>query len=189
LAIEGSRNKWLIGERILSKLGMPYLDYRNMMVNRQNLPILLEQWVYKNPDIFSLDIDSVDYYLMEDILTAGYKPKICIVEYNSTFGDSDAITIPFSENFDWTTASPNMTYWGVSVGAWKKLFARFGYKFLSVERSGSNAFFVRAEDFKGIDFEQITGLNYVDNRSQKLFVKKNWQERFDKIKHLPFNKI
>jgi hypothetical protein len=67
----------------------------NMFVNSKSIQQLKSIALHSNPDVFSLDIDGVDYYVAEAIFDAGFRPKIFVVEYNSVFGPDKSMTVPY----------------------------------------------------------------------------------------------
>lgn len=75
--------------------------------------------LYSNPDLFSLDVDGNDYYLAKAVMKAGVRPKIFVVEYNSTFGPTKSIIIKYEEKFDFLKAHESNLYFGISISGWK----------------------------------------------------------------------
>ncbi|HRE31753.1 MAG TPA: hypothetical protein PLD88_07265, partial [Candidatus Berkiella sp.] len=58
----------------------------NAFVTQNNVKALLQECLYQDPDVFSLDIDGMDYYVLQAMLQAGFCPKMIVVEYNAAFG-------------------------------------------------------------------------------------------------------
>lgn len=161
----------------------------NCFVNKENIVEISKNIIFKNPDLFSIDIDGMDYYITKLILESYLKPKIIVVEYNSAFGPDKAITIPYNDSFDmFKTAYPYL-YYGVSIGGWKKLLSNFGYSFLTVETNGVNAFFVNKDDFPQNFFNEIAGLEFRENIHQLRTFKKEHKEQFALISNLDFFEI
>jgi len=90
-------------------------------------------------DLFSLDLDGVDYWIWE-ALTA-ISPRLVILEYNSMFGPTRAVTVPYDAKFD--RHRHHTLYYGASLAAWTRLAERKGYRLVAVEPAGINAFFLR----------------------------------------------
>ena len=90
-------------------------------------------------DLFSLDLDGVDYWIWEAMDACS--PRIVILEYNSMFGPERAVTVPYDPEFD--RHRHHAMYYGASLTAWTRLAARKGYRLVAVEPSGINAFFLR----------------------------------------------
>ena len=93
--------------------------------------------------ILSIDIDGNDYWVWERVTVVD--PIIVIVEYNSVFGASRAVTIPYDAGFERTKAHFSNLYWGCSLKALCLLAERKGYIFVGSNSAGNNAFFVRKD--------------------------------------------
>jgi hypothetical protein len=58
--------------------------------------------VPEEPDYVSIDIDSLDFYVMWAILASPrYRPRVLSVEYNSNFALHDYSVIPYDESKPW----------------------------------------------------------------------------------------
>ena len=55
-----------------------------------------------NLDFFSLDIDGVDYWVLNEMPNEFC--KVAVIEYNSVYGPDLKITVPDIENFDRTNS-------------------------------------------------------------------------------------
>ena len=103
--------------------------------------------------ILSIDIDGNDYWIWNAISIIS--PQIVIVEYNSSFGNQHAVTIPYQPDFSREKAHFSRLYWGASLAAFCKLAAQKGYIYAGSNSVGSNAFFVRKDsvaELKESDF-------------------------------------
>jgi hypothetical protein len=175
----------------------------NLMVDGQNIKSLMKMCPFQNADLFVIDIDGIDYYILQKVLEMGFRPKVLTVEYNSAFGPEAAITVPYRGSFDRLAAHPTGIYYGVSVAAWRKLLGGFGYKFLSVESSGGNAFFADPaafpdgflRDIRGCDFlEGVGDVNgatrpFLDAAGDLTMPKRDWKAQFQIIKDMEFVKV
>lgn len=153
-----------------------------MFVTKDKVTELRDRALYANPDVFSLDIDGNDYHIAEAVLSSGLRPKIFIVEYNSVFGPEMSVTIPYKEDFRGSRAYGENLYYGCSIGAWKKLFARFGYSFVTVDLNGTNGIFIDPKEFDGGFVQNIRGKNFADNFSQLREYRIDWTGQFELIK-------
>lgn len=137
-----------------------------MFVTRENVQKLKTIVACDNPDVFSLDIDGNDYYIAKAIFEEGFRPKIFVVEYNSVFGLDLSVTIEYQKYFVYTKAHQTHLYYGVSISGWKKFFEMYGYRFITVDTNGVNAFFADINCFD-IDFlDNIGGINFAENIHQ-----------------------
>jgi hypothetical protein len=135
----------------------------SLIVNAENVATLMKMCPYKNPDVFVIDIDGIDYYALKGILKLDYRPKIIVVEYNSAFGPERSVTVPYRPEFSRWELHPSGLLYGVSITAWRKLLNQYGYKFLTVESSGTNAFFLDPEAFPNEFVEPLRGSDFRDN--------------------------
>jgi hypothetical protein len=108
----------------------------------------IEQYGERAPELFVLDIDGTDYYIAHRLLHYGFKPAIACCEYNAFLGERP-LTVVYDEAFSRYRYDPERgLYFGASVGAWRHLFERFGYRFCGVDSAGVNAFFCRENAFR-----------------------------------------
>jgi len=98
--------------------------------------------------ILSIDIDGVDYFVWKSIEVIN--PQIVIAEYNSLFGPTASITVPYSPDFYRTNAHHSNLFFGASLNALNLLANQKGYSFVGCDSSGSNAFFVRIDCMSGL---------------------------------------
>lgn len=165
------------------------LECLNMFVNSENIQELKSLALHSNPDVFSLDIDGIDYYIAKAIMDGGFRPKIFAVEYNSVFGPEQSMTIPYQENFVFAKAHFTQLYYGVSIVAWRKLFNYYGYRFVTVDRKGVNAFFVDPACFDIGFLDAINGTEFAENIYQFRKFKGGFEKQFPLIADQKFQKF
>jgi hypothetical protein len=127
------------------KLGWQY-DIRALsaFVTRANINPLLDTAGFTGDiGLFSLDIDGNDYWVLQAITVVS--PRIVIVEYNSAFGPTAAVTVPYDPGFSRTRAHYSNLYFGASLSALALLMQDKGYALVGSNRAGTNAFFVRRD--------------------------------------------
>jgi hypothetical protein len=188
LMVEGDRNKADYCQFIMKGLAIG-IEVENRFVTRENIRELYDRITTREPDFFSLDIDGNDWYIAAALFKLGFRPKIIAVEYNSCFGPEKAVTIPYRSNFNFRTAHPTNLYYGVSIRAWRNLMHGYGYKFLTVETNGVNAYFVRPECFREDLFEGLKSREYEENFYMLTRHNCTWREQFSLIEHLPLVNI
>jgi hypothetical protein len=138
--------------------------------------------------LLSVDIDGNDYWVWEAITVI--QPRIVVCEYNSAFGDSAKLSIPYSSDFYRTKAHYSNLYFGASLGAFCHLAEKKGYDFIGVAGAGVNAFFVR-KDLSGPfrkcdpvkDFRQSANRDSRDAKGKNSFLRH--AERLPVIRELP----
>lgn len=121
-------------------------------VTRENVAELLERYeVPHNFDFLSLDIDSIDYWVLEALLNAGYKPRAMVTEYNGTYGP----VLPVITRYPIEPGKLWGDYYGASLAAFYYLLKDHGYRLIYCENEGVNAFWVR-DDLATKDLPELT---------------------------------
>ena len=161
------------------------VDSVQMFITLNNIDQLLSKLLHTDPDLFIMDIDGNDYYLVKHILDSKVRPAIFVVEYNSTFGPKQKLTIKYDKEFVYWNAHPSQLYYGASISAWKDLFGIHNYQFIGVDSNGVNAFFVEKSKFDNDFLEGVRACEYKENfyELQKFKIPNN--ERFELIKDMP----
>ena len=88
------------------------LKIHNDFVNSKNVNEIIQNNSFdKDLDIFSLDIDGIDYWILEKL--PDKLSKIFIVEYNPYFGAEKEICAPNIEKFNRFKYHPSGFCWGL----------------------------------------------------------------------------
>jgi hypothetical protein len=142
-AIDGSDDhvRWLLHE---SALGWQF-DVTPLVafVTAENINDVVAGCGIDDLDLLSLDIDGSDYWVLRALEVA--RPRILVVEYNSTFGPERAVSVPYASDFHHREAHPSGLYFGASLSAFHALAQDRGYELVATESKGANAFFVRRD--------------------------------------------
>ena len=77
----------------------------------------------------------------------------------------------------------------MSVGAWKTFFARHGYRFVTVDANGVNAFFVDPAHFDAGFLDAVRGLPFAENRYQLRAQGRDHAGQFALIADQPFEQV
>jgi hypothetical protein len=157
------------------------MECHAMFVTPERIADLKKLAFHHDPDVFSLDIDGNDYYIAKAIFQNGFRPKIFVVEYNSAFGPERSVTIEYKRDFVFTQAHPTQLYYGVSIMGWKNFFAEQGYRFVTVDRNGVNAFFVDPLWFDTNFLDAVQGLDFAENQYQYTKFREPHQAQFERI--------
>lgn len=91
--------------------------------------------------LLSVDIDGNDYWVFENIDCIN--PQILIMEYNSMFGDTHKISVPYDENFVRSQKHYSNLYYGASIAALCDIANKKGYDLVGSNSFGNNLFFIR----------------------------------------------
>lgn len=117
-------------------------QFVSMFVTLGTVDAILEKVAFRDPDVFSLDIDGNDWHIANALFAREFRPKIISVEYNSAFGPERSVTSRYHDDFHRSKAHPSKLYYGVSLAGWKAFFDRHGYRFVTIDSNGVNVFFV-----------------------------------------------
>lgn len=164
------------------------LEAKQSFVKKENINELILNSSMKNKKIgiLSIDIDGNDYWIWKEISVID--PMIVIIEYNSTFGQNHKISIPYDKNFDRSKAHYSNLYWGASIEALKFLASKKGYKFLTTNSAGNNAYFIKENIFDKLEThikKNIFQSKFRESRDKdgkKTFA--NFEQRLKTIEHL-----
>jgi hypothetical protein len=111
-------------------------------ITRENIAQLLdESGMDKEVGILSVDIDGVDYHILEAL--EAWRASIVIVEYNALFGNKRAVTVPYDAAFIRARSHSSNLYFGASLLAFERLMHARGYALVGINGAYSNAFFVQ----------------------------------------------
>jgi hypothetical protein len=150
-------------------------------ITSQNINLVLKKNdFYNDIDLFSIDIDGIDYWVIKELPKKF--AKIFVVEFNPVFGPNLEISVPNIKNFNRTKYHYSNLCWGVSLRALVKLMKAKGYIFLGVNQLKNNAFFV-IDDFEN-EFTKI--INKIDQNDLSIFTENEFMESRDKKGNLSF---
>ncbi len=142
------------------------------------ISILKKNNFLKNIDLFSLDIDGIDYWVIEK-LPRNFS-KIAVLEYNSIYGPNLDITVPNVSNFDRSKYHYSHLCFGSSLKALVKIMKKKNFTFVGCDITRCNAFFVNNKYLKYIK------LNIPDQNKLDIFTKSNIRESRNKIGKLSY---
>ncbi|GAB4401183.1 MAG: hypothetical protein OHK0053_23560 [Microscillaceae bacterium] len=103
--------------------------------------LILDAGVKGDIDLLSLDIDGNDYWLLNEISVVN--PRVIVLEINHLWGDKEAVTTPYDDNFVAEFSKYGSDYAGASLPAFIKLCREKGYRLVGTNAIATNAFFVR----------------------------------------------
>lgn len=157
------------------------VKYLNCFVTKESINAITKQARTKTPDLFSVDIDGNDYYIVSEILAAGFRPRVFVVEYNSAFGPNKSCTIPYRDQFRVGKSAEERLYYGCSVAAWKSLFQLYNYQFVTVDQNGVNSIFANRDEFDTDFLDSLQGTDFAENNSQLRIHNCDWEQQFKLI--------
>lgn len=162
-------------------------------ITKENINELLSKnGVSGDIGLLSVDIDGNDYWVWQAIDTIS--PRIVICEYNSLFGPTVEVTIPYDAAFFRDAAHFSKIYYGASISAISSLASAKGYSLVASNSVGNNIFFVRndlvgklqvispAQAYRRAQFRE-----YHDETGQLTY--DDFETRLNKIGHLPLYEL
>lgn len=116
-------------------------------------PVITNEWVTKDNvnkilknnkftgiiDLLSLDLDGIDYWVWDSLKEIS--PRVVIAEYRYIWGEKKSVTVPYKADFNRFDTHPH--YYGASLHAFVKLAEKKGYRLVSCNKYGFNAFFIK----------------------------------------------
>ena len=130
------------------------IDAIEAFITRENINDLLARSDFdEDVGILSIDLDGIDYFVLEAINT--FRPRILICEYNAIFGADRKISVPYDPGFQRTAGHYSNLYFGASLPALTYLANKKGYTLVGTCSSGGNAFFVR-DDILNENLQALT---------------------------------
>ena len=152
--VKGNINFWKGDLKVVEK----EIDSENI------IETLNENNFNKDIDLFSLDIDGIDYWVLEKL--PNEFSKIIVVEYNAIFGDKLMVSVPNIKGFQRYKYHYSYLCFGASLKALINLLNKKGYIFLGTNLLRTNAFFVlkKFKDKINLDLSNTNQLNkHVDS--------------------------
>ena len=137
---------------------------------------LKENKFFKEIDLFSLDIDSYDYWVLKE-LPKNFC-KIIVAEFNPYFGDKLEISVPFDKNFNRTNYHFSNLCFGASLKAIISLLREKNFEFIGTNLFRNNAFFIN------FDYRNSLSLNFPKRDNLKIYTDAKFRESRDKNNNL-----
>lgn len=142
-------------------------------INSENInDIIVQNSADKNLDLFSLDIDGVDYWVLEK-LNENFT-KIAIIEYNALFGPKLEVTVPNINEFNRTKYHYSNLCFGASLRAIINLMEKKNFVFLGANLLRNNAYFLQKNYLESIN------INLPDKEDLSNYTNSNIRESRDK---------
>jgi hypothetical protein len=162
------------------------------MVNKDNINNFLTKNLkpnFKNVGLLSIDIDGVDYWILDKLNVI--EPSLVICEYNSLFGNIHKMSVLYDENFERTNKHYSNLYFGASIKALISLMEKKGYNFLGTNSAGINAYFLKSDLFSILD-SKIEKKTIFQSKVRESLDKKGcltFNDRIDRIKTIEDLKV
>ncbi len=171
--LDGNIKSMEFGRMVYRAMRLTEPTFIPVMLNRENIATVCRKYkLPESPELLSIDIDSIDYYLLEAL---PLNPSIIVLEFNNLWGPEESFTIPYHPNFK--RELNEFLYGGASLKAFYDLLIPKGYKFIAVAASGFDAIFVK-EDPRFSFVNSITLKEGFNNAPV-------WQNRYTESQHHP----
>jgi len=119
-------------------------------IEPENIVMLLEGMATPITfDFLNLDIDSCDFYVLQNILKH-YKPRLICTEFNGTLEPNVSVVLEYEKGYTWDKTNK----YGYSFAAGKKLLEENGYVII-YNQHDTNIFAIR-KDFAPFGFTEVT---------------------------------
>lgn len=124
--------------------GNPRVRVRCSVVTPDNIDRLVaDSDSPAEPDLLSVDVDGDDYWIWA--ACEQIRPRVVVIEFNASLGSVDRRVRPY-QGRRWDDS----VNFGSSVAALVQLGERKGYRLAHQESSGTNLFFVKAEEWPSL---------------------------------------
>jgi hypothetical protein len=124
-----------------------------------------QEFTNTNIDFFSIDIDSLDFYVLKNIK---FRTKIICLEFNPYLTNFGSIVVKFKKN-NFNNAN---YYYGASIQAYTKLLKKKHYRLVAIDSNNVNAFFIDTKQFKNkfceIDINKDNNLKNFSNKNKNI---------------------
>ena len=119
----------------------PSMSLYRAYVTAENIANILDNLnVPHDFDLFSLDIDMNDFWVLRALLHSSYRPRVMVIEVNSALGPEESLAVRYKPTRMWQGDD----YHGASVAAFSKLLDK-QYSLVYCESHGVNCIFVQDE--------------------------------------------
>ena len=125
----------------------------NQKIDADNILDILNKNCDYEIDFFSIDIDSIDYWIIKKL--KNNISKIFVAEYNPVFGAELEVTVPNISGFERGKYHYSYLCYGMSLKALINLMDQKGYYFIGTNLQKINAFFILKEFKKEVFFKNI----------------------------------
>ena len=128
-----------IQTQFAAELESGQLQLVHSFVTRENVSALLRDAGVSNEfDVLSIDVDRNTSHVWRAL--SAFRPRLLVIEYNASIPASDEWEVPYDPDAVWDESS----HFGASLKSLERLGRERDYVPVACDRTGLNAFFVRA---------------------------------------------
>ena len=148
---------------IKDKFNFKKIKILNNKISPENInSIYKKEFINTNIDFFSIDIDSLDFYVLSKIK---FRPKIICLEFNPYLTPFGSVVVKYNKN----NFNNSNYYYGASIQAYTKLLKQMNYRLVALDSNNVNAFFIDIKEFKS----KFNEININKNKNLIIFLNKN----------------
>ena len=114
-------------------------------IDKDNINALLAESGFHHIGLLHIDLDGNDYHIFDALDLSSLNPSLVILEYNSVFGVSRPVSVPYDKYFTRGKAHYSHLYYGASLPALTYLANKRNYALIGGNLTGNNAYFVRRD--------------------------------------------
>ena len=141
-------------------------------INTKNINDIISKNCDFDVDVFSIDIDGIDYWIIDQLDCSNI--KIFIAEYNPIYGPDVEVTVPNLVNFNRKSYHYSNLCYGMSLMALKNIMIKKNFYLIGTNSTKNNAFFIsnkfkEDEYFPNIKIQNLdyyTDFNYRESRDK-----------------------
>lgn len=116
----------------------------NKWITKENICKTLQEYFtfafeYDKIDVFSLDMDGMDFWILKSLYDNNFSPKIIICEIQEMWKHDKCLTLKYNASF----STKRVTETGCSLKAFQTLLDK--YKLIDCISTGYNVFFLRKD--------------------------------------------
>lgn len=166
LLMQNWRGAWIEGDsasaaeiqsRFREPLSKGNLKFLQSFITAENIASLFDLLqVPPEFDLLSLDIDRNTYHVWKAL--SRFKPRVVVVEYNSTFPADVEWIAEYDSQRLWNYSM----YFGASLKSYERLASSLGYVLVGCNFAGTNAFFVRNTERLELFADPFTSENHYE---------------------------
>ena len=119
-------------KRLLLIETLVYKDNITQVLSKHEIP--------KNVDLFSIDIDGNDFYVLEMALQT-IEPRVIVAEYNAKFPPDVDWCMEYNDKHWWTYSDK----FGMALKTLTEMLQKRGYSLVGTNITGANAFYVKKD--------------------------------------------
>lgn len=166
-------------------------DVFKVWLTVENINTILEQHgCNKKNDIICIDVDNMDYWLLEKILKNKYDTNVIVVEFNPIFNNKESFVKKYNKDAKkMDSDTQGSSNYGASLKAFIDLLSAFDYIPVYTSETVNNAIFIKKKfdtlgRFSQENIEQLHSMPYVEKHKNENNLKKYGTSELESVKKI-----